>query len=193
LALAVMEDANFASLKQNQLILFLQQMNLFNQKIKSTKNKQKLKEEFVTQNYALYKNLFDYDVFTLIRLLASWEIKHPAVEIAKRLHKRCLPKEFHISEENVAKAQELIDNFKQKATIQDWQLTLLQLPHLSYQMSQDPILLRDSSGNIKYLHDNSLMIHSLSDKYESVYIVCVDAEIIAKPAIKKLLQILNFL
>ena len=57
-----------------------------------------------------------------------------------------------------------------------------------YAVSKDPILVQDFSGAVNYLHDDSVMIGAISDKYESAYLVSIDAEIINQPHVAKLIK-----
>jgi len=187
LAKGIDEDPRFSLLESNALIQFLKQVNLFNQQLDDGASIDHLREQFIEKNYNLYKQLCDYDVFSLVRLLASWENDHPVVSIAKRLQVRHLPKAIPIDAANMDKAKSLADEFKEqyKDKLQSWQVALIQLPHLSYQGSQDPILVKDYAGSVKYLHDDSLMIHAISDKSETSCLVSIDSEIIRKPYMEK--------
>jgi uncharacterized protein len=189
LAKGIAEDSRFRTLTDITLIQFLQEMNSFNKQVKKEKNSNNIKKlcgQFVRQNYHLYKQLCDYDVFILLRELSQWKNNHPAVAIAKRLQKRKLPKIIYINGHHIKTAKKLVREFKVSNLIQPWQLTILTLPHLSYEINRDSILVTDSIGNVKYLHDNSLMINALSDKRESFYLVCIDSEIAGKAKVKKL-------
>lgn len=179
LAQGIEEDRYFTKLEPKSLIDFLQKTNEFNQQAEKTKNFPKLLNAFLEENYASYKQLYDYDILSLIRQLAHADKKHPAITLAKRLYARRIPKVIYGDSEKSRKIDEVVKEFKEnnKNQIEDWQIAILNLPHLSYEMSNDPILIEDFSGNAKFLHDNSLMVNALSDKNENTVLVIVDREI----------------
>ena len=127
----------------------------------------------------------------MLRELAKWNKDHPAVTIAKRLQSRRLPKVVYVNGARIRKAKNIIKEFKQTNDIQSWQIAVLTSPHLSYEAGQDSILVIDSIGEAKYLHDNSILINALSDKKENFYFVSIDIEIVNKPQVKKLLRSLQ--
>lgn len=184
-------DNIFSSLKANALIQFLQKMNQFNHEIDAAENRNELIEKFIRENYYLYKQLCDYDIFSLIRELATWKDEHPAVTIAKRLQSRILPKVISLNVQNVAAAKALISEFSLKFSVPDWQLSIIAFPHSSYTLSEDPILIQESTGAIKYLHKESLMVDALSDKSESHYLVCLDQLLISRKEGEKLYNLLR--
>lgn len=190
----ISEDSSFKALYPTPLIQFLKKTNLFNQEAKQTNNLQELMETFVKENYDLYKQLCDYDVFYLIRRIANWDYEHPVVTIARRLQTRQIPKVIQINEANADKARDLITDFKEKhKNIKAWQLALLVLPHQAYKVNEDAILMKDFSGNVQYLQDISLMISAISDKRESSYLISIDIELKEQLEKEGLLDILRSL
>ncbi len=189
LAQGILDQKLFSQLKENALIQFLRKMSEFNQTIKSSKNRERAINQYLKDNYSLYQQLCDYDVFELIRELAGWKDQHQAVILAKRLHERCLPKVIPLDVDKIERARALIDGFKGK--IFQWQLAIINLPHLSYELLKDPILVQESTGAIKYLHEESLMIGALSDKNEDHYLVCLDQPLLATKAGEKLYNALR--
>ncbi|MBU1629073.1 MAG: HD domain-containing protein, partial [Gammaproteobacteria bacterium] len=177
LARAIHEEDAFLQLDQSPLVQFLKSVNTFNEKALKTKNRKRLINQFLKSNYSLYKNLCDYDIFSMIRSLAKSNAHHPVIELAKRLHNRRVPRVLYIDPHQIAEAREIIEHFRKKQKIQDWQIALLELPHLSYEMNHDPILIRNFFGATRFLHDDSLMIHAISDKSEYLYLLSIDAEI----------------
>lgn len=174
----IAEDPYFETLSQKPLVQFLKQVNRFNQEAKHETHISALKEAFVRDNYDLYKQLCDYDVFSLIRRISHWDHPHMAVTIARRLQSRQLPKVFQISEANFERVSSLISDFRSKhPSIRGWQLSLLVLPHLAYKVDENPILMKDFVGRVQYLQDISLMIGAISDKRERSYLVSIDVEI----------------
>ncbi len=193
LAQEIIENSAFSKLESNTLIEFLKAMNKFNQAAKKSSDLNQLRTVFLKENYILYKKLCDYDVHLIIRCLAGFDQDHPAITIAKRLHARKLPKVLYLDQSKFVRAEILVKEFKEKNSdkIQDWQIALLKLPHLSYEIEQDPILVKDSHGSIKYLHDDSLMINAISDKCENLFLVCIDAEIVNQPFVMDFIKILK--
>ncbi|MEK6731061.1 MAG: HD domain-containing protein [Pseudomonadota bacterium] len=187
LAQAVNEDGHFTELAANPLIIFLQSVNRYNTQAKQTADLHALKTAFLKQNYALYKQLCDYDIYTVIRYLAHQNFNHTSVTLAKRLYARQLPKVIYIDEKSVNSVSQQIEEIKKQHDIEDWQITLLQLPHLSYEMEQDPILIQDSFGRVSFLHDDSFMVEALSDRRENSSLVCIDTNILHHFAVKKLI------
>jgi hypothetical protein len=188
LAKAVLKEGLFDTLKENSIVVFFNQVFCFNEAMKKTKNKETLKNDFLNDNFDLYKSLCDYDIYSLIRFIAHQDIKHPVVEIAKRLQMRKNPKVMTVSSEDVENTKIKIEKIKQKnKAIQDWQLCLLTLPHLSYEISNDPILVADHGSKTTFLHNDSLIVKSISDKTENVYAICIDAEICNTKILNELL------
>ncbi len=181
----------FSNLAQSALIQFLQKVNCYNQQIDLTKNKAEFNEQFIQENYYLYKQLCDYDIFLIIRELASWEDVHPAIALAKRLQNRILPKMIPLNSQNLASAEAIIKEFAAKYKVPNWQLSIITLPHSSYTLSEDPILVQESTGALKQLHKESLMIDALSDKSESHHIACVDQLLITRKEGEKLYNALR--
>ncbi|MGD9107652.1 MAG: HD domain-containing protein [Gammaproteobacteria bacterium] len=174
----------------NSLVHFLQNVNHFNQHANKTKNLEPVVNSFLHENYKLYKELCDYDILAMIRYLAGLDSDHATILLAKRLQHRILPKILYVHEKHVKHADAIVKEFKQhnRKAIDDWQIALLKLPHLSYAVNKDPILVRDFSGTANYLHDNSMMISAISDKYESAYLVVIDAEIINRTQVVDLIE-----
>jgi len=175
---------------ENAAVQFLQNVNDFNYEAEQGKKVEKSKDNFIQNNYDLYKKLCDYDILALIRHLANLEHDNSTVMLAKRLQHRVLPKILYVHEKDIKHVGEIIQHFKEKnkKQVRNWQVNLLQLPHLSYAVNKDPILVRDFAGKINYLHDNSMMIGAISDKYESSYLVVIDAQILEQPSVQKLMQ-----
>lgn len=175
-------------LTQNEsaLIQFLQQMDLFNQQLDTERSVKKLTERFIKDNYHLYKQLCDYDLFSLIRKLSGWDESSNAVQLAKRLQDRRLPKVIPIDFKSITKAMQMVDLFQKAHKVPAWQLSIIDLPHLSYTLGEDPILIQESTGVVKSLHTESIMIDALSDKSESLYLACVDQALLDRKEGKKL-------
>ena len=169
----------FAAIKATRLGHFLLQANLFNQRILVSENSEKLKHDFLTQNYPDYKELCDYDVFAVIRQLASMTDKHPAAQLARRLQFRQMPKIVRLENTDIKIAELLLTEFKHTHadSIQDWQLAIIKSPHQSYTVEEDPILVMNELGLVRPLNEMSLMINAISDRYENTAFLCIDSEV----------------
>lgn len=174
----------------NTLVRFLKNVNYFNQQANKSEDLKSMVNDFLRKNYSLYKELCDYDILAMIRYLAGLDGDHATILLAKRLQHRILPKILYVYEKNVKYVDEIVGEFKQhnRKTIDDWQMALLRLPHLSYDVSKDPILMKDFSGTANYLHDNSIMINAISDKYESDCLVVIDSEIVGQSQVAELIK-----
>jgi uncharacterized protein len=169
----------FADLKTTRLGKFLIQANTFNQKIKSVDNVEKHQQDFLAANYTNYKELGDYDVFTVVKQLSEMTDNHAAVQLAKRLQYRHMPKIIRLDYVDIKIAEQMLIEFKNtyKDTIQDWQITLIKTPHQSYTIEEDPILVMGEHGHVKPINEMSLMINAISDKFENMAFLCIDQAI----------------
>jgi hypothetical protein len=169
----------FKQIHTTRLGQFLMAVHSFNQKAKFNKHQNILKKQFVQDNYALYRELYDYDVFAVVKLLSEKDSDHPAVQISKRLQQRQMPKIIRIDQSDSQAVQDLLANFKtkHKTTIQDWQITLIKTPHQAYSAEEDGILVVNERGIVKPLNEISLMIKAISDKSEHVAFLCIDKEL----------------
>ncbi len=160
----------FQPIKNSRLGNFLCEVNRFNS------NKMD-KKSFLEKNYTIYKELCDYDVFSVIKLLAEMPEKHSCIDIAKRLQTRCMPKIIRLDHKNLPKILEKIDHFKNKKTIEDWQIAFIRIPHQSYAISHDPILIINEKGVIKPLNEISFMINAIGDQSEEIAFLSIDKNI----------------
>lgn len=174
----------YASLHHSRLGQFLLAANQFNRSDKKTK-----KREFLEKNYQNYKELCDYDVFSLIKQLAEMNDNQPATQIALRLQRRVMPKIVRLDEVDLAAVNQQLQEFKAKHhEIQDWQLLLIQTPHRSYSGEDDPILVVNEQGEINPISDFSFMINALSDRLEHLAFLCVDESIAQDKRVMTLLK-----
>ena len=106
---SVAQDINhhviFSHQKKSRLGNFLSEVNDFNHAIKKTNRKEQVKQAFIEKNYPIYKELCDYDIFSIIASLAKTDSDHPAVQIAKRLHFRQMPKIIRLDQADISKAK----------------------------------------------------------------------------------------
>jgi uncharacterized protein len=183
-------DSLFAEIKSTRLGKFLSAVHTFNQQVKTFNNPDTMKKQFLKENYPLYRELCDYDVFAVVKLLSEKTSNHPAAQIAKRLQLRQMPKIVRLDQVDVTTAIEMLDNFKaqHKNTIQDWQINLIKTPHQSYSIDEDAILVVNEQGTVKPINEISLMINAISDKFEHTAFLCIDKSLMQN---EKVLQIIN--
>jgi uncharacterized protein len=170
------KSSDYADVKTTRLGKFLSAAHTFNQTIKTFNNLESIKKQFLLDNYPLYKELCDYDVFSVLRLLAEKNNNHPATQIAKRLHQREMPKIIRLDPTEILATQDIIAAFKteHKTWLQDWQLNLIQTPHRSYSVDSDAILVVNEQGQVKPINKMSVMIDAISDKFEHTAFLCID-------------------
>jgi HD superfamily phosphohydrolase len=190
LAESIEDYAAFAEIKATPLGKFLLAANQFNRTIPGENLLDAHKQQFLSENYANYKELCDYDVFAIVRLLAHTNNNHPASQLALRIQNRVMPIIVPLDHVNIQAARHMLEEFKQKhqKTIQDWQLAIIKTPHQSYKAEEDPILVRTEQGKVKPINEISLMINAISDKYENTAFLCVDAGILSHPEIQQLVE-----
>lgn len=171
--------ADYAAIRDTRLGQFLLAANRLNLAAKSTKNAKNLKRAFIEENYPNYKELCDYDVFSVIRQLAEMNNADAATQIAKLLHYRKMPKILRLDQAELDYVKTELKEFKtkHKKEFQDWQLLLIQTPHRSYSGEDDPILVVNELGDIKPIGEFSFMINAISDKLEHVAFLSIDADI----------------
>jgi len=171
--------APYAALKNTRLGKFLLAANRFNQEAASSTEIHALKQRFLHDNYANYKELCDYDVFDMMKVLSNTHDTHTAAQIAKRLQYRQVPKIIRLDYQDTHAIEQLINDFKEthKKTIQSWQFALIKTPHQAYSIEDDPILIANELGIVKPLNQISHLIHAISDKAEHTAFLCIDSEI----------------
>jgi HD superfamily phosphohydrolase len=177
----------FASICHTRLGKFLIAANYYNAQLKTTKDIKALKQRFLDENYADYKELCDYDVFALIKQLSAMKDTHPAVQIATRLQHRQMPKIVRIDPADYDSVNDEVKLFKatHHKKYQDWQINLQQTPHSSYSGEDDPIQVVDEYGVVKPLHEYSIMIDAISDQQEQVAFLSVDKSIAGEEQVVK--------
>jgi HD superfamily phosphohydrolase len=185
----------FASFKETRLGKFLIAANHFNKMVKSASASdiQIRKQAFLRDNYQNYKELYDFDMFSLIRKLVELNDKtHPATQLAKRLQYRRMPKIVRLDNLDLSYVKQEIDEFKidNKDTYQDWQLHFIQTPQRSYSGEDDPIYVLNEYGEATPINNYSEIINAMSDKYEHVAFLSID-NVIAQD--EKVLKLINHL
>ncbi len=179
--------APYAAIKNTRLGHFLCRVNQFNQLAKSSSNIETLKKEFLEENFIHYKELADYDVFAVIKILAEMTIDHPAAQIAKRIHHRHMPKIIPIDHADIPRAESILKAFKSMHhSVQDWQLAMIKTPHQSYTIEADPIFILNECGKVKPIDMLSLMINALGNKLEHTTFLCIDKMIYEMKNIQEL-------
>lgn len=182
--------APYAIIKATRLGEFLIKVNTFNNTIPSPDKRDTHKKNFLQKNYDHYKELCDYDIFMVIRLLSEMKDDHPATCIAKRIQHRQMPKIVRLSHAKIPTFEPIIHDFKQshKNDFQDWQITLIQTPHQSYKVEADPILVVNEQNMVQPINEISLMISAISDKYEHTAFLCIDKEIANDSRVSQLIE-----
>lgn len=190
LAESLSSYAPFQTLKTTRLGYLLLEINAFNQKVREGGDIPTLKQTFLENNFENYKELSDYDVFAVIKHLAHSKDAHPAAQLAARIHYRHMPKIIRLDPHHLTSIQDWIHSVQHdhKDTIQPWQLALIQTPHQSYSVEDDPILVSNELHQVKPLNEHSLMIHAISDKYEHTAFLCIDHALLDHPAIRTLTE-----
>jgi uncharacterized protein len=173
LAKSLQNDKAFAYLEETRLGQFLIAANQLNQS--SSDHIQQRKQQFLENHYGHYKELCDYDVFALVRQLAEMPAKHPAIDIAKRLHYRKMPKIVRLDHADLNKIKLHLDEFKhQYPEFQPWQLAFIKTPHQSYSGEDTPILVVNEVDQVKPISEYSIMLNAISDKLEHSIFLCID-------------------
>lgn len=182
--------APYAEIKTTRLGKFLLAANRFNQEAINTNDIDTLTQHFLTENYTNYKELCDYDVFAIMKMLAHTQDNHTAAQIAKRLQYRHMPKIVRLDYTDTREAEEIIAAFKQthKNTIQSWQFALIKTPHQAYSNEDDPILIANEHGIVKPLNQISHLINAISDKAEHTAFLCIDKEIAEEDVVLTLIK-----
>ncbi|OAI46167.1 hypothetical protein AYO45_06475 [Gammaproteobacteria bacterium SCGC AG-212-F23] len=193
LAECLEKHAPFAHVKNSLLGKFLLQAHYFNREITPKTDLQQHKQLFIDKNYSDYKELSDYDVFSAIKWLANNNETHPAIDLAKRLQLRQMPKTVLLDQNNIADIEAKINDFKytHQHSIQDWQFTMIKTPLQSYTIEDDPILVVDDRNEVRPINELSIMIDAISDKYEHSVFLCIDQAILAEKEVKQFLEALT--
>ena len=183
----------FASISETRLGKFLIAANAYNINVASVKSPDALKKDFLKANYLNYKELCDYDVFALIKLLSEMDDEHPAVQLASRIQYRQMPTIIRLDYADLSEVQEVLQQFKSQHSddYQDWQLTLMQSPHRSYSGEDDPILVVNEQGDIKSIEEYSIMIDALSDRFEHAAFLFIDKKIADDKPVAELINQLH--
>jgi HD superfamily phosphohydrolase len=187
--------APYAAIKDTRLGHFLCRANQFNQEVKVASKTETLKKQFLQENFADYKELADYDVFAIIKILSQMPVEQPAAQIAKRIHYRQMPKIIHIDHADIPRAEKILKEFKSvhQDNIQDWQLAIIKTPHQSYTIEEDPILILNEYGLVKPLNTLSLMINAIGDKLEHTAFLCIDRMIYETNHVQNLCRELGYI
>lgn len=190
LAESLADFSSYKELRATRLGKFLLQANQFNQQIKFVKNIDMHKQNFLKKNYANYKELCDYDIFSAIKFLAQLGSSHAAAQIAERLQYRQMPKIIRLDHIEINKVENMVAEFRQTYSkdIQDWQFALIKTPHQSYSIEEDPILIENEHGTVKPLNEISLMINAISDKFEHTAFLCIDQAIYTDKRVMKMVR-----
>jgi len=171
--------APYAEIKTTRLGKFLLAANKFNQEASCAHDTETLKQNFLRENYTNYKELCDYDVFIIMKMLAHTNNNHTAAQIAKRLQYRHMPKIVRLDHAAIHVTEDMIATFKHthRNSIQSWQFELIKTPHQAYSIEDDPILIANEQGTVRPLNQISHLINAISDKSEHTAFLCIDKTI----------------
>jgi len=169
----------FASVKDFNICKFILKLNAFNVKIEAlNSNKVAFKKacnKFIFENFSLYKNCADFDVFYLIRTVAQLNLEHDVVILAKRLYGRILPLAWQVNPKKIAIAKKILADWRsENKKFSSWQVKFLNLPHVSYVKRKDPILVLDGNKSVSNLETHSVIVEAISDISEYAYFILVD-------------------
>jgi len=182
-------DRTLPDIRTSRLGKFLFAANQFNQDILAGKNITTLRDDFLRDQYAIYRELCDYDIFAVIRQLAESLDTNDAVQLAKRLHYRQMPRILHLEPGDIERAEILLQNFHaDNKSIADWQFVLIKTPHQSYSIDADPILIENERNIVRPLEDISFMIQALSNHAEETCFLSIDSEIMNLKSVQKVLR-----
>lgn len=171
--------APYANIRQTRLGQFLLAVNRFNQVAEGSQDHSEDKREFLEDNFANYKELCDYDVFTVIKQLSELSDNSPATQLAIRLQERQMPMILRLDNIDLGVVNAELTEFKakNKQLFADWQISLITTPHRSYSGEDDPILVMNEQQIIKPIGEFSFMINAISDRLEHVAFLSIDKAI----------------
>jgi HD superfamily phosphohydrolase len=188
LSTSLVNESLFSEVKSTRLGRFLLAVHQFNMKVKKTNQPDRLKDDFLKNQFKEYRELCDYDVYRLIRHLADKEEKHPVIDIAKRIQCHDMPQIMRLENYDSHNVIALVDDFlNENQDILPWQIQWMASPHKSY-TEHEPVLVSDEEGKIRPITDYSLMIHMLSDQSEKVEFLMIDKAIINDNRINALVK-----
>ncbi len=189
LAHSVENHKPFAALCETRMGQFLIAVNRFNLQPVTVA----AKNNFLKENYVNYKELCDYDVFSLIKQLIELDSNHSAAKIAARLQYRRMPHTVLFDHRDLPKAEAELAKFmhRYQGEFEDWQLMLIETPHQFYSGEDDPILMMNEQGTIDSISHFSVMINAISDKLEHVAFLCIDHEIAADSRVVELARLIK--
>ncbi|HLB41459.1 MAG TPA: HD domain-containing protein [Gammaproteobacteria bacterium] len=177
------------AIRKTRIGKFLMAANVFNQNSKNSTDTSHDKQTFLKQNYENYKELYDHDIFNLIKQLASMQDTQAAVQIALRLEQRKMPKILRLDHVDLHIVKQILQEFKiSHQQYADWQLLLIQTPHRSYSGEEDPILVINEQGLVQSIDAYSMMIDAISDKLEHTAFLAIDKIIVDDKPIATLIE-----
>ncbi|GJM06937.1 MAG: hypothetical protein DHS20C10_06710 [marine bacterium B5-7] len=177
-------DVLSAQMRAMPLGQLLQAVYQFNQSVPTAE----AVKDFREKNFNIYRWLCDYDVQLAIRHAAQDAPATDAAMLASRLFHRQLPRVFPIAQSDLEAMKNRVEQvLADDDTLRPWQLVVLNPALQAYSAQQDPIAIQSlHDGKVSHLQDDSIMIGALSDKPEYTAILCVDKEILDKPAVQAL-------
>lgn len=152
-----------------------------------------LRPAFLRAQFADYREMCDYDIFAILRMLAKLDENHTAIRLAKRIINRRMPQIVDLDPSLARQAQALVAAFHatHAGTLEKWQFALIESPHLSYLMESDPILVESGRDTTRPLEQMSPLIQAISDHTERTVFLCIDRKLSSHPGIKEILSHLS--
>lgn len=190
LAESLEQEPAFEEIRQTAAGEFLVAVNRFNHAAAQPEaDIPSLSQAFLEDQYADYRELCDYDIFSILRMLATLKEDHPAIRLAKRIHYRRLPGIVDVPPLTATRIRSLVAEFQKThaGSFEPWQLALIESPHHSYLAEADPIMVAVSPDTHKPLETLSPLIRDISGHTEQTVFLCIDREIAGHPDIQHLL------
>lgn len=175
-----MPQAEFLkSYQETNLGKLLIAANFFNKNCGNKKPSQENINQFLTENFRLYKSLCDFSVLSIIEDLSLLSLDHDIVKLAKSLRQRQMPIVIPLKLTQIDDIQHLVDKFKLsfRNQISDWQLEIISTPQLCYAKNNDAIWVKNKEGHLSRLSDISHVVSALSDRYEHACALFIDKEL----------------
>lgn len=168
--LSLEEYISSKELFPNNLMRFLKNYFEYKNNNVSTNN-------FIEENYKLYKNLTDDDITIQLKIMNELNHKSKACNIANYLLNRHLPNCFNIDKEKYKNISLIINDFKDTLSDNDkWKINLEKFNIQTYKSNSDPIYVTENSNLVNIL-DKSDILNFHSDKDENKYILYIDPTI----------------
>jgi len=164
--LSLEEYIDSKELCSNTLMVFLKRYFEY-------KNNNKTYQEFIDENYYLYKNLTDDDIYIQLKIVNNLKNKSKACTIANYLLNRNLPNCYTIEKDNINEVYNEVNNFKSKLPENEqWKINIEKFNIKTYKGNNNPIYV-NQNGKLANILDKSNILNFHSDKDEEKYILYI--------------------